>query len=144
MSDFEFEFQMALMNRRLSPSLEVAFLMPSQQYTYLNSTLVKEVVRLGGAVRGLVPRGVEEYLRARYPASGRKKPVPRAHRRRRRREHGAVPDPVAARRHGSRLRARARCPAGARPQQRSGALAQAAMSAILESIRRARARARSA
>jgi pantetheine-phosphate adenylyltransferase len=71
-SDFEFEFQMALMNRRLSPSLEVAFLMPSQQYTYLNSTLVKEVARLGGTVRGLVPRGVEDYLRARYPAASRK------------------------------------------------------------------------
>ena len=64
-SDFEFEFQMALMNRKLSPVLEVAFLMPSQQYTYLNSTLVKEVARLGGTVRGLVPRNVEERLRAR-------------------------------------------------------------------------------
>jgi len=66
-SDFEFEFQMALMNRRLSPSVEVAFLMPSQQYTYLNATLVKEVSRLGGSVRGLVPRAVEEYLRAKFP-----------------------------------------------------------------------------
>src|SRR5512143_1232840 len=62
-SDFEFEFQMALMNRRLSPSLEVVFLMPSQQYTYLNSTLVKEIARLGGNVRGLVPRSVEDRLR---------------------------------------------------------------------------------
>jgi len=70
-SDFEFEFQMALMNRRLSPALEVAFLMPSQQYTYLNSTLVKEVARLGGKVRGLVPRVVEERLRTRFRASGR-------------------------------------------------------------------------
>lgn len=61
-SDFEFEFQMALMNRKLSPSLEVAFLMPSQQYTYLNSTLVKEVARLGGSVTGLVPAMVEERL----------------------------------------------------------------------------------
>jgi pantetheine-phosphate adenylyltransferase len=64
-SDFEYEFQMALMNRRLSRSLEVAFLMPSQQYTYLNSTLVKEVARLGGSVRGLVPRTVEQRLLAR-------------------------------------------------------------------------------
>lgn len=63
-SDFEFEFQMALMNRRLAPSVEVAFLMPSQQYTYLNSTLVKEVARLGGSVRGLVPRAVEQPLRS--------------------------------------------------------------------------------
>src|SRR4029077_6923054 len=67
-SDFEFEFQMALMNRRLSAAVEVAFLMPSQQYTYLNSTLVKEVARLGGAFRGLVPRSVEEALRVRFPS----------------------------------------------------------------------------
>jgi pantetheine-phosphate adenylyltransferase len=65
-SDFEFEFQMALMNRRLAPAVEVAFMMPSQQYTYLNSTLVKEVARLGGIVRGLVPRTVEERLRQRF------------------------------------------------------------------------------
>jgi pantetheine-phosphate adenylyltransferase len=64
-SDFEFEFQMALMNRRLSPAVEVAFLMPSQEYTYLNSTLVKEVARLGGPIAGLVPRSVEKRLRAR-------------------------------------------------------------------------------
>jgi pantetheine-phosphate adenylyltransferase len=64
-SDFEFEFQMALMNRRLSPALEVAFLMPSMQYTFLNSTLVREVARLGGSVKGLVPGVVEERLRAR-------------------------------------------------------------------------------
>ena len=64
-SDFEFEFQMALMNRRLSPALEVAFLMPSQRYTYLNSTLVKEVARLGGRVDGLVPVAVERRLKQR-------------------------------------------------------------------------------
>ena len=72
-SDFEFEFQMALMNRRLSRGVEVAFLMPSQQYTYINSTLVKEVARLGGSVRGLVPRVVEERLRARLGGSGAKR-----------------------------------------------------------------------
>jgi pantetheine-phosphate adenylyltransferase len=65
MSDFEYEFQMALMNRRLSRTLEVSFLMPSQQFTYLNSTLVKEVARLGGSVRGLVPKIVEDRLRSR-------------------------------------------------------------------------------
>jgi pantetheine-phosphate adenylyltransferase len=72
-SDFEFEFQMALMNRKLSPALEVAFLMPSMQYTYLNSTLVKEVARLGGSVKGLVPGPVEERLRERFgrPRSAR-------------------------------------------------------------------------
>jgi len=68
-SDFEFEFQMALMNRRLAPGIEVAFLMPSQQYTYLNSTLVKEIARMGGPVRGLVPRLVEQQLRARFHAA---------------------------------------------------------------------------
>jgi len=67
-SDFEYEFQMALMNRRLNPGLEVAFLMPSQQYTYLNATLVKEVARLGGRVRGLVPPLVEERLKRRLRA----------------------------------------------------------------------------
>ena len=66
-SDFEFEFQMALMNRRLSRGLEVVFLMPDARYTYLNSTLIKEVVRLGGSVTGLVPEGVERRLLARYP-----------------------------------------------------------------------------
>jgi pantetheine-phosphate adenylyltransferase len=65
-SDFEFEFQMALMNRRLSRSLEIAYLMPSQHYTYLNSTLVKEVVRLGGSVRGLVPRLVDGELQRKF------------------------------------------------------------------------------
>jgi pantetheine-phosphate adenylyltransferase len=69
-SDFEFEFQMALMNRRLAPQVEVVFLMPSQQYTYLNSTLVKEVARLGGNVRGLVPRTVEQLLLERLRANG--------------------------------------------------------------------------
>jgi len=67
-SDFEFEFQMALMNRRLSRAIEVAFLMPSQQYTYLNSTLVKEVARHGGAIRGLVPLLVERRLHERLKA----------------------------------------------------------------------------
>ena len=69
-SDFEFEFQMALMNRRLAPGVEVAFLMPSQQYTYLNSTLVKEVARLGGKVQGLVPADVEKRLMRRLKAAG--------------------------------------------------------------------------
>jgi pantetheine-phosphate adenylyltransferase len=75
-SDFEFEFQMALMNRRLARGIEVAFLMPSQQYTYLNATLVKEIARLGGPIRGLVPRLVEQRLLARLrPAATRGKPA---------------------------------------------------------------------
>ena len=65
-SDFEFEFQMALMNRRLSPALEIAFLMPSQEYTYLNSTLVKEVAKHGGRITGLVPPNVEKALLAKF------------------------------------------------------------------------------
>jgi len=80
-SDFEFEFQMALMNRRLSAAVEVAFLMPSQQYTYLNSTLVKEVARLGGRIRGLVPREVEARLLKRLRADGAAKPAARPARR---------------------------------------------------------------
>ena len=70
-SDFEFEFQMALMNRRLSDGLEVVFLMPDARYTYLNATLIKEVARLGGEVRGLVPDGVERRLRQRFAGSPR-------------------------------------------------------------------------
>ncbi len=58
-SDFEFEFQMALMNRQLSPDLEVVFLMPSARYTFLNATLVKEIARLGGEIKGLLPPNVE-------------------------------------------------------------------------------------
>jgi pantetheine-phosphate adenylyltransferase len=65
-SDFEFEFQMALMNRHLAPKLEIVFLMPDQAYTYLNSSLVKEVARHGGEIRGLVPPVVEKSLRARF------------------------------------------------------------------------------
>ena len=61
-SDFEYELQMALMNRRLSKDLEAVFLMPSEQYTYLTSTLVKEIYALGGDVTGLVPAPVEEML----------------------------------------------------------------------------------
>jgi pantetheine-phosphate adenylyltransferase len=62
-SDFEYEFQMALMNRRLNHDLETVFLMPAEQYTYTSSRLIKEVFRLGGEVGGLVPTVVEERLR---------------------------------------------------------------------------------
>ena len=54
-SDFEFEMQMALMNRRLNPEVETVFMMPAEPYTYVSSRLVKEVVALGGSVHGLVP-----------------------------------------------------------------------------------------
>ena len=62
-SDFEFEMQMALMNRKLSPEVETVFMMPTQPYTYVSSRLVKEVVALGGPVDGLVPEIVEKRLR---------------------------------------------------------------------------------
>ncbi len=62
-SDFEYEFQMALMNRHLEPTLETVFMMPAEQYTYLSSRLIKEVFSLGGEVRGLVPPLVEEWMR---------------------------------------------------------------------------------
>lgn len=58
-SDYEYEFQMALMNRHLEPKLETVFMMPAEQYTYLSSRLIKEVFTLGGDVRGLVPATVE-------------------------------------------------------------------------------------
>jgi pantetheine-phosphate adenylyltransferase len=62
-SDFEFEFQMALMNQRLKPKIETVFMMPAEQYTYISSRLIKEVFSLGGRVEGLVPELVEERLR---------------------------------------------------------------------------------
>jgi pantetheine-phosphate adenylyltransferase len=62
-SDFEFEFQMALMNRRLNSAIETVFMMPAEQYTYISSRLIKEVFTLGGRVHGLVPDMVEARLR---------------------------------------------------------------------------------
>ena len=62
-SDFEFEMQMALMNRRLNPEVETVFMMPAEPYTYVSSRLVKEIVALGGSVHGLVPDLVERRLR---------------------------------------------------------------------------------
>jgi pantetheine-phosphate adenylyltransferase len=62
-SDFEYEMQMALMNRRLNGEVETVFMMPAEPYTYVSSRLVKEVVALGGSVHGLVPDSVETRLR---------------------------------------------------------------------------------
>jgi len=62
-SDFEFEFQMALMNRRLNSKIETVFMMPAEQYSYISSRLIKEVFALGGRVHGLVPELVEARLR---------------------------------------------------------------------------------
>jgi pantetheine-phosphate adenylyltransferase len=63
-SDFEFEFQMALMNRKLEATVETIFLMPKEEYTYLSSRIVKEIARLGGDVRNFVPKPVATALRA--------------------------------------------------------------------------------
>ena len=67
-SDFEFEFQMALMNQRLNPRIETVFMMPAEQYTYISSRLIKEVFTLGGEITGLVPPIVEDQLRAKQAA----------------------------------------------------------------------------
>lgn len=66
-SDFEFEFQLALMNRKLSPKLETVFLMPREELTYISSRLVKEIGRLGGNIELFVPSNVAKALRARLP-----------------------------------------------------------------------------
>jgi pantetheine-phosphate adenylyltransferase len=66
-SDYEYELQMALMNRRLAPEVETVFMMPAQRYTFLSSRLVKEVFLLGGKIEDLVPAIVLERLRAKIP-----------------------------------------------------------------------------
>jgi pantetheine-phosphate adenylyltransferase len=70
-SDFEYEFQMALMNRRLDGGIETIFMMPAEQYTYISSRLIKEVFSLGGRVDGLVPELVEARLRDKVRARGK-------------------------------------------------------------------------
>jgi len=65
-SDFEYELQMAMMNRRLAPDLETAFLMPNEAFSYVSSRLVREVARLGGDVTGLVPAEVSAALVAKF------------------------------------------------------------------------------
>jgi pantetheine-phosphate adenylyltransferase len=69
-SDFEYEFQMALMNRRLNPSIETVFMMPAESYSYVSSRLVKEVFQLGGRVSDLVPPAVERHLCEEYGDPG--------------------------------------------------------------------------
>jgi pantetheine-phosphate adenylyltransferase len=65
-SDFEYEFQMALMNRRLNPRIETVFMMPAESYSYVSSRLVKEVFQLGGRVSDMVPAVVERQLSEKY------------------------------------------------------------------------------
>ena len=64
-SDYEYEFQMALMNRRLAPEIETVFLQPAGRYSFVSSRMVKEVVSFGGSVDGLVPANVIKRLRGR-------------------------------------------------------------------------------
>jgi pantetheine-phosphate adenylyltransferase len=66
-SDYEYEFQMAMMNRKLDPELETLFMMPAEKYTYVSSRLIKGVFRLGGDVTALVPPLVVERLKAKGP-----------------------------------------------------------------------------
>lgn len=65
-SDFEYELQMALMNKKLNPDLETVFMMTSSKYSYLSSSLVKEVARLGGCIKGLVPEAIEKEIHNRF------------------------------------------------------------------------------
>jgi pantetheine-phosphate adenylyltransferase len=62
-SDYEYELQMALMNRRLAPGVETVFMMPAETYSYVSSRLIKEVFQLGGTVTGLVPPLIEQRMK---------------------------------------------------------------------------------
>jgi pantetheine-phosphate adenylyltransferase len=66
-SDYEYELQMALMNRKLESQIETVFMMPAEAYSYLSSRLVREIARLGGSLQGLVPPVVEQRLRTKVP-----------------------------------------------------------------------------
>ncbi len=70
-SDYEYELQMALMNRKLEPTLETVFMMPADKYSYVSSRLVREVAQAGGPVKGLVPEVVELKLREKLDAAHR-------------------------------------------------------------------------
>lgn len=72
-TDYDYEFQMALMNRRIQPQIETIFMMPAEAYSYLSSSLVKEVCLLGGNVHGLVPPVVETFLEEKVGRGRRKR-----------------------------------------------------------------------
>lgn len=71
-SDFEYEFQMALTNRKMDGTIDTVFLVPDERYTYLNSTIVREIARLGGDVSGFVPSGVRKYLTAKLKSPSKR------------------------------------------------------------------------
>jgi pantetheine-phosphate adenylyltransferase len=75
LSDYEYELQMALMNRKLQPELETVFMMPAEQYSYLSSRLVREVAKLGGSIRDLVPETVERKLKEKLDPALKLQPV---------------------------------------------------------------------
>ena len=72
-SDFEYEFQMALTNRKMEQSVDTVFLVPHERYTYLNSSIVREVARLGGDVSDFVPESVQRQLTAKVQSTSKKK-----------------------------------------------------------------------
>ncbi len=72
-SDYEYELQMALMNRKLEPRLEAVFMMPAEAYSYLSSRLVREIATLGGSVKDLVPPMVEQKLREKLPRADQRR-----------------------------------------------------------------------
>lgn len=74
-SDYEYELQMALMNRKLAPAVETVFMMPAEQYSYLSSRLVREIAQLGGSIKGLVPELVEQRLREKLDPAIKLQPV---------------------------------------------------------------------
>lgn len=76
-SDFEIETQMALMNRKMAPEVEVVFLVASLEYNFLSASLLKEIIKLGGPSEGLVPDFVVDALRQKFAAPGETAPVPR-------------------------------------------------------------------
>jgi pantetheine-phosphate adenylyltransferase len=65
-SDYEYELQMAMMNRKIEPDIETVFMLPAEQYSYLSSRLVKELARLGGPTKDFVPAVVHERLSAKF------------------------------------------------------------------------------
>ena len=71
-SDFEFEFQLALMNRKLNGRIETIFMMPKETYTFLSSRMVKEIARLGGDISSFVPKDVAEALKRKFTNPKRK------------------------------------------------------------------------
>jgi pantetheine-phosphate adenylyltransferase len=71
-SDYEYELRMALMNRKLEPEIETVFLMAGEEYSYVSSTLMKQVLELGGRVEGLIPELVESRMRKKYERTGRR------------------------------------------------------------------------